>query len=187
MILIIDNYDSFTYNLYQQITGLGHETTVVKNDAISLDEIAAMRPSQIVISPGPGRPSDGGISREVIKRFYKTTPILGVCLGMQCVGEVFGRQTVEAPRIMHGKTDDIQHSGTGLFDGVPDPFTAARYHSLVVDELPDGFNRSAWSSDGSLMAFQHDQYPLFGVQFHPESFLTEHGELIMRNFLAWPV
>jgi anthranilate synthase/aminodeoxychorismate synthase-like glutamine amidotransferase len=184
MVLIIDNYDSFTYNLYQQIAGLGHKTQVVKHDAISISEIEKLKPSHIIISPGPKRPEDSGISLDVIKHFYKTTPILGVCLGHQCIGEVFGSKTVNAPAIMHGKTDRIYHNQDGLFVSLDSPFTAARYHSLVVDSTPDGFTRTAWSEDGSIMALQHNKYPLYGVQFHPESFLTAEGDIIMRSFLA---
>jgi anthranilate synthase/aminodeoxychorismate synthase-like glutamine amidotransferase len=184
MVLLIDNYDSFTYNLYQQVSNLGSRVKVVKNDAISLDEIERLAPDRIIISAGPGRPESSGISRQIIKHFYKTVPILGVCLGQQCIGEVFGSNTVAAARIMHGKADQINHNGQGVFAGLPSPFTAARYHSLVVDALPAGFVRTAWSDDGSLMGLQHEKYPLHGVQFHPESFLTDHGELIMRNFLS---
>ncbi|MEK7059413.1 MAG: aminodeoxychorismate/anthranilate synthase component II [Patescibacteria group bacterium] len=183
MVLIIDNYDSFTYNLYQQIAGLGHSVEVVKHDATALEVIETMKPSHIVISPGPGRPDDSGISLDVIRHFYKTTPILGVCLGHQCIGEVFGSRTVAAPTIMHGKADLIHHSGTGLFAGVVDPLEVARYHSLVVYAVPEGFERTAWSNDGSIMGMQHDEYPLYGVQFHPESFMTNDGMTIMSNFL----
>jgi para-aminobenzoate synthetase component 2 len=183
-VLLIDNYDSFTYNLYQQISALGRHVRVAKHDAISLEEIRDMAPSHIVISPGPKRPEDSGISLDVIGQFHKSIPILGVCLGMQCIGAVFGSQIVQAPRIMHGKTDDVLHGESGLFAGVPNPFTAARYHSLIIETLPGGFQKTAWSQDGSLMAIQHDKYPVCGVQFHPESFMTEHGETIMRNFLT---
>lgn len=184
MVLIIDNYDSFTYNLYQQIAALGYDTKVFKHDDITVEQIEKLQPSHIIISPGPKRPQDSGISLDVIRHFYKTTPILGVCLGHQCIGEIFGSNTVEAPSIMHGKTDRIFHNQAGLFEGLDSPFTATRYHSLVVDSTPDNFRRTAWSQDGSIMALQHDQYPLYGVQFHPESFLTAEGDTIMRNFLA---
>jgi anthranilate synthase/aminodeoxychorismate synthase-like glutamine amidotransferase len=183
MILIIDNYDSFTYNLYQQIAAMGHTVKVVKHDAITVAQIIAMQPTHIVISPGPKRPRDSGISNEVIRQFYKTIPILGVCLGHQCIGEIFGSHTVEAPVIVHGKAGAIQHTKTGLFKGLPDPFMAARYNSLVLDTVPNEFRRTAWSGDGSIMAIQHEQYQLYGVQFHPESFMTPLGDVIMRNFL----
>lgn len=183
MILLIDNYDSFTYNLYQQIAGLGYLVLVVKHDAIDKEQVMGMGPTHIVISPGPKRPEDSGKSLEIIRRFYKTIPILGVCLGHQCIGEVFGSRTIQAPTIMHGKTDVIHHQQNGLFSGVPNPFRAARYHSLVVDTLPADFERTAWSSDDSIMGMQHSKYPVFGVQFHPESFMTEHGNKIMKNFL----
>lgn len=183
-VLLIDNYDSFTYNLYQQIADLGHDVKVVKHDAIGLEEIAKQPPSHIVISPGPKRPADSGISLAVIKHFYKRLPILGVCLGHQCLGEAFGSQIIQAPTIMHGKVDSIYHTQTGLFKAMPNPLQAARYHSLVVDQVPVNFNRTAWASDQSIMGLQHDQYPLFGVQFHPESFLSQHGRQLMRNFLA---
>ena len=184
MVLLIDNYDSFTYNLYQQIGKFNQQVEVVKNDAISLTEIERLEPDYIVISPGPGSPSESGISRDIIKHFHKTTPLLGVCLGQQCIGEVFGSRTVAAPRIIHGKSDAIYHDNDGLFSGLPNPFRAARYHSLAVDKVPPGFRRTAWSDDSTIMGLQHDRYPLYGVQFHPESFLTEHGEQIMRNFLS---
>ncbi len=183
MVLIIDNYDSFTYNLYQQIGSLGHEVKVVKHDLASLDDIAAMQPSHIIISPGPRRPDNSGISLDVIKHFYKTVPILGVCLGHQCIGQIFGSKIVNAPRIMHGKTDMIYHNRSGLFQGIDSPFEAARYHSLVIDSLPEGFTKTAWSDDGSIMGIQHETYPLYGVQFHPESFMTESGNKLMENFL----
>jgi anthranilate synthase/aminodeoxychorismate synthase-like glutamine amidotransferase len=182
-VLIIDNYDSFTYNLYQQIAALGHLVKVVKHDQIIVRDIKKLVLSHIVISPGPKRPEDSGVSLAAIKELNGSLPILGVCLGMQCIGEVFGAHTVPAPRIMHGKTDEIFHTADGLFAGVPDPFTGARYHSLVVDMVPHGFLKTAWSKDGSLMGFEHESLPVYGVQFHPESFMTEHGETIMRNFL----
>jgi len=184
VVLIIDNYDSFTYNLYQQIAGLGHETIVVTHDSVTLSDIASLNPSHIVISPGPKRPADSGISQDVIRHFYKTKPILGVCLGHQCIGEIFGSHTVAAPTVMHGKSDLIYHTQTDLFEGVPNPFTGARYHSLVVDQVPNEFVKLAWSKDGSIMAMRHAHYPVYGVQFHPESFLSEHGERIMEQFLT---
>ena len=184
MVLIIDNYDSFTYNLYQQIAALGHAVTVVRHDQISTEGVAGLRPTHIVISPGPKRPANSGISLDVIRRFSQTTPILGVCLGHQCIGEAFGARVVPAPTIVHGKVAAIRHTGSGLFKGVPDPFAAARYHSLVVDALPEHFRLTAWSQDGTIMAIQHKEYPLYGVQFHPESFMTTRGDAIMRNFLT---
>jgi anthranilate synthase/aminodeoxychorismate synthase-like glutamine amidotransferase len=183
MILIIDNYDSFTYNLYQQMAKLGGDVKVHKHDGITIKEIIRLMPTHIVISAGPKSPKDSGISMSVIKEFYKHIPILGVCLGHQCIGEVFGSQTVSSPVIMHGKTDDIHHNDCRLFEGVPQPFTVARYNSLTVDKLPDDFVMTAWSDDGSIMAMQHEYYPLYGVQFHPESFMTISGDLVMRRFL----
>jgi anthranilate synthase component 2 len=185
MILIIDNYDSFTYNLYQQIAWLSkNEVRVVQHDSITLREIKLLNPTHIVISPGPKTPKDSGISMSAIKEFYKTTPILGVCLGHQCIGEIFGSQTVHASVIMHGKTDAIHHNKHGLFKNVPNPFIVARYNSLVVDKLPDGFTLTAWSDDGTIMAMQHKRYPLFGVQFHSESFMTIGGDKLMKEFLS---
>jgi len=183
MILLIDNYDSFTYNLYQQIESLGAPTTVVTHDRITLKRIKAMNPAGIVISPGPGRPENSGISLQAIKRFYRHIPLLGVCLGHECIGRLFGAAVVHAGRIMHGKTSKIQHNGTGLFKGLKCPFEAARYHSLAIDRCPDGFILSAWDPSGEIMAIQHERYPLFGIQFHPESFMTECGNNLMKNFL----
>ncbi|TAL15024.1 aminodeoxychorismate/anthranilate synthase component II [Patescibacteria group bacterium] len=184
MILLIDNYDSFTYNLYQQIASLGYDVVVAKHDEISIDEVEKMQPTHIVISPGPKTPQDSGVSMDVIRKFHKTTPILGVCLGHQCIGEVFGAKTIRAKEIVHGKTGSITHTPEGMFRGVPSPFLAARYHSLMIDKVPDGFTLTAWSDDKTIMGIAHNTYPLFGVQFHPESFMTEHGETIMRNFLT---
>jgi anthranilate synthase component 2 len=184
LILIIDNYDSFTYNLYQQLATLGQTVVVAKHDAIDIERIKNMRPTHIVFSPGPKRPEDSGISLEVIRQLHTSIPILGVCLGHQCIGEVFGSKTVQAPVIVHGKTDVIHHTKSGLLSKLPNPFVAARYNSLVLDTLPNEFKLTAWSDDGSIMALQHKQYPLYGVQFHPESFMTPHGDLIMKNFLG---
>lgn len=185
MILIIDNYDSFTYNLYQQIARLSEtDVKVVQHDKITPKEIAELSPTHIVISPGPKTPKDSGISMSVIKNFYKQVPILGVCLGHQCIGEIFGSMTVHAPVIMHGKTDAIHHNKEGLFKNAPEPFTVARYNSLVVDKLPDNFILNAWSDDGSVMAMQHERYPLYGVQFHPESFMTVGGDALIKEFLS---
>jgi len=183
LILIIDNYDSFTYNLYQQIAAFGQSVKVVKHDAVTAKQIQAMHPSHIVISPGPKRPQDSAISLEVIRQLYTRIPILGVCLGHQCIGEVFGSKTIQAPIIVHGKTDSIHHIESGLLSKLSNPFVAARYNSLVLDKLPSSFQLTAWSDDGSIMAMQHQQYPLYGVQFHPESFMTSHGDLIMKDFL----
>lgn len=185
MIVLIDNYDSFTYNLFQQIESLGYEVQVFKHDQVSIDDIMALRPTHIVISPGPKTPADSGISVDVIREFYKDIPILGVCLGHQCLGEVFGVHTIPARQVMHGKTDAIFHDQVGIFKGLPLLFRAARYHSLMIDNVPEDFVRTAWSEDGTIMAIQHKQYPVFGVQFHPESFMTEHGNDVMRNFLQW--
>jgi anthranilate synthase component 2 len=183
MILLIDNYDSFTYNLYQQLSRLGGLVQVVKHDAIDPLTARALSPSHIVISPGPGRPQNSGASMAIIKEFYTTTPILGVCLGHQCIGEVFGSRIVAAPQIIHGAAVAIRHSRTGLFQGLPELFIAARYHSLVIDQLPLEFTQTAWSDDGVIMAIEHTRYPTFGVQFHPESFMTTHGDHVIRNFL----
>ncbi len=185
MVLVIDNYDSFTYNLVQYLGELGADVRVVRNDAITPDEIAALRTTHIVISPGPGTPDDGGISNEVIRRFGPTTPVLGVCLGHQCIGQVYGGVVGRAPRLMHGKTSSVYHNGHGLFNGVPSPFTATRYHSLIVEEaLPETLVVTAFTRDGEVMGLQHREYPVAGVQFHPESILTEHGKRILQNFLS---
>lgn len=184
MILVIDNYDSFTYNLVQYLGELGTEMTVRRNDAVTLDEIRALQPSHIVISPGPGTPEDSGVSRDIIREFYAITPILGVCLGHQCIGAVFGGMVDRAGRLMHGKTSRIYHYGTDVFEGVPSPFNAMRYHSLLVHEpLPDCLKATAFTTAGEVMALQHKTAPLIGVQFHPESILTEHGKVILKNFL----
>jgi anthranilate synthase/aminodeoxychorismate synthase-like glutamine amidotransferase len=184
MLVVIDNYDSFTYNLVQYFGELGAEIRVFRNDEVTLDEIRALQPTHIVISPGPGNPDDGGISNEVLREFGPTTPILGVCLGHQCIGQVYGGNVNRAPRLMHGKTSSVYHNGKGLFDGVPSPFKATRYHSLIVEEpLPDVLQVTAFTRDGEVMGLRHKQYPTMGVQFHPESILTEHGKRILQNFL----
>ncbi|OGJ48113.1 anthranilate/aminodeoxychorismate synthase component II [Candidatus Peregrinibacteria bacterium RIFOXYB12_FULL_41_12] len=180
-LLLIDNYDSFTYNLYQQICRLGASVDVRKHDEISLSAVRDY--DAIVISPGPKKPSDSGISCEVIAKFYDKKPILGVCLGHQCIGEVFGSKTVHAPKVMHGKTSSIFHNGHGIFHGVTNPFKAARYHSLVIDRVPEEFELTAWTRDKITMGIAHKKYPVHGVQFHPESFLTDSGDKIIRNFL----
>ncbi|MBN1581676.1 MAG: aminodeoxychorismate/anthranilate synthase component II [Anaerolineae bacterium] len=184
MILVIDNYDSFTYNLVQYLGELGAELTIRRNDAVTLDEIREMSPSHIIISPGPGTPDDGGISLDVIREFHQTIPILGVCLGHQCIGAAFGGIVNRAPRLMHGKTSPIYHYGSHLFDGVPSPFTATRYHSLIVQEpVPDCLKVTAFTTEGEIMAVKHATSPLVGVQFHPESILTEYGKDILHNFV----
>jgi anthranilate synthase/phosphoribosyltransferase len=184
VILIIDNYDSFTYNLAQYLGELGVEVRVIRNDAIDLAGIAALGPTHIVISPGPGTPDDAGISLDVVRHFAPTVPVLGVCLGHQTIGQAFGGQVVRAERLMHGKVSVVHHSGQGIFEGVPSPLTATRYHSLVVAEpLPEALEVCAYTQEGEMMALRHRRYPIFGVQFHPESILTEHGHQILRNFL----
>lgn len=185
MIAVIDNYDSFTYNLVQLLGELGANLQVFRNDAITVDELAELSPSHIVISPGPGEPDSAGISKEVVRELGPSTPILGVCLGQQCIGEVYGGKVIRAPRLMHGKTSPIYHYGDDLFSGIPSPFEATRYHSLIVAEpLPPELKSTAFTSDGELMGLQHKSYPVYGVQFHPESILTAHGRAILHNFLA---
>ena len=186
MVLVIDNYDSFTYNLVQYLGELGAELQVVRNDAITLDDIARARPSRIVISPGPGRPEDAGVTVSVIQRFGQRTPILGVCLGHQAIGAAFGGSVVRAHVPMHGKTSMIAHDGRGVFSGIAGPFIASRYHSLVVieDGLPAALEVSARTvEDGVIMGLRHRTWPIYGVQFHPESILTGEGQRILRNFL----
>lgn len=184
MILVIDNYDSFTYNLVQYLGELGADIMVVRNDQVTLEEIRALDPERIVISPGPGDPDDGGISNDVIREFGPTKPILGVCLGHQCIGQVYGGLVNRAPRLMHGKTSPVYHNADGVFNGVPSPFNATRYHSLIVEEpLPDSLQVIAFTSEGEVMGLRHRDYPVVGVQFHPESILTEHGKRILANFL----
>jgi len=184
MMLVIDNYDSFTFNLVQYLGELGESPEVHRNDRISLDEIAAMNPSHILISPGPCTPLEAGISVDVIRRFSGVIPILGVCLGHQSIAEAFNGSVIRAPRLMHGKTSPIHHDGSGVFAGLPSPFTATRYHSLIVDEpLPGELRRTAWTDEGELMGLAHVSHPTFGVQFPPESILTEHGHAMLKNFL----
>jgi len=187
MLLLIDNYDSFTYNLYQYLGELGAEVEVVRNDAVTLEDIEQMAPDRIIISPGPGHPRDAGISMDVIRRFGETTPILGVCLGHQCIGHSFGGEVIRNYRIMHGKVSSIFHDGKGVFAGMSNPFDATRYHSLVIKKEtwtnPD-FEVTAWTAEGEIMGVRHKTWPLHGVQFHPESFLTVEGPTILRNFLA---
>ena len=184
MIVVIDNYDSITYNLVQYLGELGHEIEVFRNDQVTLEEIRALEPDHIVISPGPGDPNDGGISNDVLREFGPTTPILGVCLGHQCIGHTSGGTVARAPRLMHGKTSRVYHKGDGLFTGVPSPFQATRYHSLIVEEpIPADLEVTAFTREGEVMAVRHKHYPTVGVQFHPESILTEHGKRILKNFL----
>ncbi|HEX9530203.1 MAG TPA: aminodeoxychorismate/anthranilate synthase component II [Acidimicrobiales bacterium] len=185
-VVVIDNYDSFTYNLVQYLGELGAQPVVHRNDAVTVDDVAAMRPAAIVVSPGPGRPDDAGISKAVIARLGATVPVLGVCLGHQCIGEVFGGQVVAAPRLMHGKTSMIHHRGGGVLAGLPDPFEATRYHSLVVssDGLPADLEITAEADDGVIMGLRHRSLPIEGVQFHPESILTQAGKPLLSNFLA---
>jgi len=187
---MLDNYDSFTYNLVQYLQTLGAEVKVVRNDALSVDEIAALAPERIVISPGPCTPNEAGVSLELIRRLGPTTPILGVCLGHQSIGQVYGGDVIRATNIMHGKTSPIRHEGKGVFAGLPDRYQATRYHSLVVDKttLPACLEMTAWTEneDGSIeeiMGLRHREYPVEGVQFHPESILTEHGHALLKNFL----
>ena len=184
MIAIIDNYDSFTYNLVQYIGELGAEVCVFRNDAISPEELEALEPSHIVISPGPGDPSDAGVSKEIIRSLGPHRPILGVCLGHQCIGEVFGGRVERARRLMHGKTSAVYHYGDTLFMGVPSPFDATRYHSLIVTEpLPEELEITAFTTSNEVMGVRHRDYPVYGVQFHPESVLTQYGKQILNNFL----
>jgi anthranilate synthase/aminodeoxychorismate synthase-like glutamine amidotransferase len=185
MVLVIDNYDSFTYNLVQYLGELGAEPTVRRNDAVTIDEIRDLEPTHIVISPGPGTPTDGGISLDVIRELHGTTPILGVCLGHQCIAAAFGGQVDRAPRLMHGKISPVYHDQRGILRDVPSPFNAMRYHSLIVDgPLPDCLEAAAQTAEGEMMALRHRTAPLIGLQFHPESILTEHGKTILSNFLA---
>ena len=184
MILLIDNYDSFTWNLAQYFGELGAPPVVRRNDEITLDDVGAMHPDRIVISPGPGRPESAGISIEVIRRFGTTTPLLGVCLGHQGIGIAFGGAVVRAPQLMHGKTSSVLHDGRGVFRGVSQPFTAGRYHSLVIaDPLPSDLEATAHTEDGTIMGVRHRTFPIHGVQFHPESVLTGEGHQLLKNFL----
>ena len=185
MILLLDNYDSFTYNLFQYLCELGEEVVVVRNDQITLDEIEARSPQRIVISPGPGTPEQAGICNDVIRHFGNRIPILGVCLGHQCVGYAYGAIVDRAGEIKHGKSSIIHHDGKGVFTGLPDPFSAIRYHSLAVmpDSVPDCLEVSARTSNGIIMGLRHREFPVEGVQFHPESIMTEVGKDLLRNFL----
>lgn len=185
MILVIDNYDSFTYNLVQYFGELGAEPLVKRNDKITIEEIKGLSPDRICISPGPCTPKEAGISREVISRLAGTYPILGVCLGHQCMGDVYGGDVVRAERLMHGKTSPIHHNGKDLFRGLPNPFDATRYHSLLVkrETFPDCLEITAETAEGEIMGLRHKELPVWGVQFHPESILTTHGKELLSNFL----
>ena len=184
MILVIDNYDSFTYNLVQYLGELGADLLIFRNDAITVSEIDEMGPDAIVLSPGPGRPENSGVCLEVVETLHERVPILGVCLGHQAIIHVFGGMIDRAPRLMHGKTSTIHHTGQGIFASFPSPFTATRYHSLIVREpVPQGFDVTAFTAEGEIMAIQHREHPLHGVQFHPESILTPHGKRLLDNFL----
>jgi anthranilate synthase/aminodeoxychorismate synthase-like glutamine amidotransferase len=186
MLLLIDNYDSFTYNLFQYLSELGEEVVVVRNDKTTLDEIEKLKPQKLVISPGPSTPLMAGISNEVIRYFSPRLPILGVCLGHQCIGYSYGATIRQARKIMHGKSSFIHHNSQGVMAGLPNPFPAIRYHSLVVQRegLPDCLEVTAWTDDGTIMGLRHRHYPVEGVQFHPESFMTQVGKDILKNFLA---
>ena len=188
MLLMIDNYDSFTYNLVQYFGELGQEVQVFRNDEISLDQIAALKPDHLVISPGPCTPNEAGISVAAIDRFAGQIPILGVCLGHQSIGQAFGGKIVHAKQLMHGKTSEIHHQDVGVFAGLPDRFTATRYHSLVIEResLPECLEITAWTDDGEIMGVRHKTLAVEGVQFHPESILTEHGHALLENFLRAP-
>ncbi|HWT17022.1 MAG TPA: aminodeoxychorismate/anthranilate synthase component II [Patescibacteria group bacterium] len=191
MLLMIDNYDSFTYNLVQYFAELGEDVKVIRNDELTVAQIAALRPDRIVISPGPCTPSEAGVSVEVLQNFAGSVPMLGVCLGHQSIGQAFGGKVIRAGRIMHGKTSPIHHAGQGVFAGLPDGFEATRYHSLVVDKtcLPDELEMTAWTTnpDGTveeIMGLRHRAFPIQGVQFHPESIMTQHGHAMLKNFLV---
>ena len=186
MLLLIDNYDSFTYNLFQYLSELGEEVIVVRNDKMSLDEMEKLSPQRIVISPGPGTPEQAGISNEVIRHFGSRLPILGVCLGHQCIGYCYGGRVDRAGEIKHGKSSLIYHDGKALFSGLPNPFPAIRYHSLAVmrDDLPDCLEISAWTENGLIMGLRHRQFAVEGVQFHPESIMTEVGKDLLKNFIS---
>jgi para-aminobenzoate synthetase component 2 len=185
VILVIDNYDSFTYNLVQYLGELGEEVKVHRNDEITIEEIEKMAPDHILISPGPCTPNEAGISLEVLHHFKGSIPIFGVCLGHQAIGQAFGGNVIRAERLMHGKTSPIHHNGTSVFEGLESPFTATRYHSLIVEResLPDCLEITAETEEGEIMALRHKEYPIEGVQFHPESIITDHGHTMLRNFL----
>jgi anthranilate synthase/aminodeoxychorismate synthase-like glutamine amidotransferase len=185
MLLIIDNYDSFTYNLVQYFGELGAEMKIIRNDAMDLAQIKALKPTRICVSPGPCTPNEAGVSCAVIEALGSTTPILGVCLGHQSIGQVYGGDVVRAERLMHGKTSPIHHKNTSVFRGLSNPFEATRYHSLIVkrETLPDCLDITAWTEEGEIMGLAHKEYPVHGVQFHPESILTQEGKQLLQNFL----
>lgn len=185
MLLVIDNYDSFTYNLVQYFGELGAEMEIFRNDQISIKEIRKLKPERICISPGPCTPREAGISCDVISKFGEKIPVLGVCLGHQCIGDVFGGDVVRADRLMHGKTSPVFHNGEGLFQGIANPFEATRYHSLIVkrDTFPKDLEITAWTEEDEVMGLRHRELPIYGVQFHPESILTEEGKKLLQNFL----
>jgi anthranilate synthase/aminodeoxychorismate synthase-like glutamine amidotransferase len=185
MIIVVDNYDSFTYNLVQYLLELGAVVEVHRNDEITVDELLARQPEGVLLSPGPGRPEGAGITLECVERLSGNVPLLGVCLGHQSIAQAFGAKVVRADRLMHGRTSSVKHDGEGLFTGIPSPFTATRYHSLIVDPetVPDVLVETAWTEEGELMGLRHREHPTFGVQFHPESFLTEHGHALLERFL----
>jgi len=186
MLLMIDNYDSFTYNIVQYLGELGEDVRTVRNDEITLGDIDKMAPERICISPGPKAPKDAGISLDILREFKGKLPILGVCLGHQAIGEAFGGKVIRAKQVMHGKTSLIAHTGEGVFKGLPSPFTVIRYHSLAIERasLPDCLEVTAWTDDGEIMGVRHKEYDIEGVQFHPESILSEHGHALFKNFLA---
>ena len=185
MLLVIDNYDSFTYNIVQYLGEMQVKMEVFRNDQISVEQIRALKPERILVSPGPCSPREAGLSNEIIRAFCQTTPLFGVCLGHQCIGHTFGADIIVNHRMMHGKTSPIRHNGKDLFEGMPNPFEATRYHSLVIKRstLPDCLEVTAETEEGEIMGVRHRQYPVWGVQFHPESILTENGRIILRNFL----
>ncbi|HEY1043618.1 MAG TPA: aminodeoxychorismate/anthranilate synthase component II [Telluria sp.] len=185
MLLMIDNYDSFTYNIVQYFGELGEEVVTVRNDQLTIADIEAMQPDRICISPGPKSPEDAGISIEVLQHFKGKIPILGVCLGHQAIGAAFGGKVIRAKQVMHGKTSPVAHTGVGVFRGLPSPFTVIRYHSLAIERtsLPDCLEVTAWTDDGEIMGVRHKEYDIEGVQFHPESILSEHGHALLKNFL----
>jgi anthranilate synthase component 2 len=184
-VLLLDNYDSFTYNLYQYLSELGATVDVRRNDKITVEEVAALQPDRIVVSPGPCTPNEAGISVDLIKQLGPHIPTLGVCLGHQSIGAAFGGSVVRAPEVMHGKISQIHHANTSVFAGLPAPFPATRYHSLIVqrDDLPDSLEVTAWTEDGIIMGLRHKEYPISGVQFHPESIMTNAGKQLLQNFL----
>ena len=185
-VVVIDNYDSFVYNLVQYLGELGAEPVVHRHDDLTVEQILALDPDGVLVSPGPGRPEDAGLSNEVIRRFTGVCPVLGVCLGHQCIGQVYGGEVVRAPQVMHGKTSLIRHTDSGVFAGLPNPLEATRYHSLVVDRasVPDCLEVTAETDDGVVMGLRHRELAVEGVQFHPESILTEHGHALLRNFIS---